>query len=46
MIANRNCLIVDDIIDSGKTLNNAINILKKAGARNIKTCITHNFKNL
>lgn len=46
LIANRNCLIVDDIIDSGKTLNNAINILKKAGARNIKTCITHNFKNL
>ena len=46
LIANRNCLIVDDIIDSGKTLNNSINILKKAGARNIKTCITHNFKNL
>lgn len=46
LIANRNCLIVDDIIDSGKTLTNAINILKKAGARNIKTCITHNFKNL
>lgn len=46
LIANRNCLIVDDIIDSGKTLNNAINTLKKAGARNIKTCITHNFKNL
>jgi len=45
-IYNRNCLIVDDIIDSGKTVNNAIDILKKAGAKDIKCCITHNFKNV
>lgn len=46
LIYNRNCLIVDDIIDSGKTLNNAIDILKNSGAKNIKWCITHNFKKL
>lgn len=46
VVQNRECLIIDDIIDSGKTLRNAIAILKKAGAKNIKTCITHDFKNL
>ncbi len=46
LVQNRECLIIDDIIDSGKTLRNAIAILKRAGAKNIKSCITHNFRNL
>ena len=44
LVRNRDCLIVDDIIDSGRTLNNAVNILRKLEARRIVTCITHDFK--
>lgn len=43
-VYNKDCLIIDDIIDSGKTLINAINILKNAGAKHIRYCITHNFR--
>lgn len=35
---NRDCLVVDDIIDSGRTIMNARKILTSAGARSVKYC--------
>lgn len=32
-VNGRNCLIIDDIVDSGSTLRNAADILKKEGAK-------------
>jgi len=40
-IAEKDCIIVDDIVDSGGTLCNAIKALKKAGAKSIKAYVTH-----
>lgn len=39
--ANKNCVIVDDIVDSGGTLCNAALALKGRGARSVISCITH-----
>ncbi|QKX02746.1 ribose-phosphate diphosphokinase [Wolbachia endosymbiont of Litomosoides sigmodontis] len=39
--ANKNCVIVDDIVDSGGTLCNAALTLKNHGARSVISCITH-----
>jgi ribose-phosphate pyrophosphokinase len=38
---DRNILIVDDLIDTGRTFANCVNALKKAGARNIYGACTH-----
>ncbi|NUY39829.1 ribose-phosphate diphosphokinase [Wolbachia endosymbiont of Litomosoides brasiliensis] len=38
---NKNCVIVDDIVDSGGTLCNAAFTLKNHGARSVISCITH-----
>lgn len=40
-VANKNCVIVDDIVDSGGTLCNAALALKNRGAKSVVSCITH-----
>ncbi|MDM8335314.1 ribose-phosphate diphosphokinase [Wolbachia pipientis] len=40
-VANKNCVIVDDIIDSGGTLCNAALALKSHGAQSVISCVTH-----
>ena len=40
LVKNRNCLIVDDIIDTGKTIRNAQDMLMAAGAKHIEYCIS------
>ena len=42
---DRNCLIVDDIVDSGKTLKSAEKLLKLAGAISISSCISDYVRN-
>lgn len=38
-IRNRNILVVDDILDSGRTLAQARNLLKARGARSVRVCV-------
>ncbi|MDP6802730.1 MAG: ribose-phosphate pyrophosphokinase [Gemmatimonadota bacterium] len=40
-VAGRNLLIIDDMIDTGKTLVQAAKALREAGARDIYACATH-----
>ena len=40
-VKGKNCIIVDDIIDSGGTIVNAVAALKKAGAIDVYVFITH-----
>lgn len=40
-VYNKNCIIVDDICDTGGSLIAASNILKEKGANDIYVCITH-----
>jgi ribose-phosphate pyrophosphokinase len=40
-IQNKNCLIIDDIIDSGNTICEAARILKDHGAKTVKAFCTH-----
>ena len=40
-VKGKNCIIVDDIIDSGGTIVNAVDALKKAGALDVYVFITH-----
>jgi len=40
-VKNKNCVIVDDIIDSGGTIVNAAKALKEKGAKDIYVFITH-----
>lgn len=40
-VAKRNCIIVDDIIDTANTIYAAAAALKKQGAQQIYTCCTH-----
>ena len=40
-VKNKNCVIIDDIIDSGGTIVNAANALKKKGAKDVYVYITH-----
>ena len=40
-VKGKTCVIVDDIIDSGGTIINAANALKKRGAREVYVYITH-----
>jgi ribose-phosphate pyrophosphokinase len=40
-VANRNCIIVDDIIDTGNTIYAATTTLKTQGAQQIYACCTH-----
>ena len=40
-VKNKTCIIVDDIIDSGGTIINAVDALKKNGANEVYVFITH-----
>ena len=40
-VSNKTCIIVDDIIDSGGTIINAVDALKKKGAKEVYVFITH-----
>ena len=40
-VADRRCILIDDIVDSGGTLCNAAVALKEAGAREVYAYITH-----
>ena len=40
-VKNKNCIIVDDIIDSGGTIVNAVEALKKKGALDVYVFVTH-----
>ena len=40
-VKNKTCIIVDDIIDSGGTIVNAVDALKKNGANEVFVFITH-----
>jgi len=40
-VKNKNCVIVDDIIDSGGTIVNAATALKNKGAKDVYVYITH-----
>ena len=40
-VKNKNCVIIDDIIDSGGTIVNAAKALKEKGAKDIYVYITH-----
>jgi len=40
-VKNKNCVIVDDIIDSGGTIVNAVAALKEKGAKDVYVYITH-----
>ena len=40
-VRGKTCIIVDDIIDSGGTIVNAVDALKKAGAVDVYVFITH-----
>ena len=40
-VKNKTCIIVDDIIDSGGTIVNAVEALRKNGANEVYVFITH-----
>ncbi|UCF69513.1 MAG: ribose-phosphate pyrophosphokinase [Acidobacteriota bacterium] len=40
-VEDRNCVIVDDIIDTGGTLLSSSTALMEAGARSVRGCFTH-----
>jgi len=40
-VKNKNCVIVDDIIDSGGTIVNAAQALRDKGAKDVYVYITH-----
>jgi len=40
-VKNKNCVIIDDIIDSGGTIVNAAKALKEKGAKDVYVYITH-----
>ena len=42
VVKNKHCILLDDIIGSGQTIINAIDILKSAQAKSIEIIITHN----
>jgi ribose-phosphate pyrophosphokinase len=40
-IEGKNCLLIDDLVDTAGTICNAANALKKLGAKDIYACATH-----
>ncbi len=40
-IKDKNCILVDDMIDTAGTITNAANALKDLGAKSVRACATH-----
>ena len=40
-IKGKNCILVDDMIDTAGTITNAANALKDLGAKSVRACATH-----
>ena len=40
-IEGKNCILLDDMIDTAGTITNAANALKDLGAKSVKACATH-----
>lgn len=40
-IKDKNCILVDDMIDTAGTITNAANAIKEMGARSVRACATH-----
>lgn len=40
-IKGKNCILVDDMIDTAGTITNAANALKEMGAKSVRACATH-----
>ena len=40
-IENKNCIIVDDMIDTAGTICNAANAIKELGAKSVRAAVTH-----
>lgn len=40
-IEDKNCILIDDMIDTAGTITNAANALKDMGARSVRACATH-----
>ena len=40
-IEGKNCILVDDMIDTAGTITNAANALKDLGAKSVRACATH-----
>ena len=40
-ITDKNCILVDDMIDTAGTITNAANALKDLGAKSVRACATH-----
>src|SRR6185369_4244437 len=40
-VGERDCLVVDDMIDTGGTMTEAVLALKRLGAREVYCCATH-----
>ncbi len=40
-IEGKNCILVDDMIDTAGTITNAANALKEMGAASVRACATH-----
>ena len=40
-IKDKNCILVDDMIDTAGTITNAANALKNLGAKSVRACATH-----
>ena len=40
-VAGRDCILVDDLIDTGGTIAEAVRVLYKAGAKDVKVAATH-----
>ena len=40
-IEGKNCILVDDMIDTAGTITNAANALREMGATSVRACATH-----
>jgi ribose-phosphate pyrophosphokinase len=40
-IEGKNCVLLDDMIDTAGTITNAANALKDLGAKSVRACATH-----
>lgn len=45
-VKGKDCILVDDILGSGQTIINAIQVLEEAGAKSIEVAISHNLMDI